>query len=196
MLAMAHAGLVFLSMTKSGSTAVEGHFASQAQMVVRKPPPMKHMKARTFEKHIAPVLRSYGFPRESYELMCIVRDPVDWAASWWRYRSRPAAKDKPVYTGDMSFDEFADRVITGRVRLGGAANFVSDDAGNVIVDRMYRYENLEQAAAWMAERLGIDPPTLKRANISPARPLEVSPRTRARLEEHFAADLEIYRSAR
>lgn len=196
MLAMAHAGFVLLSMPKTGSTALQKRFDGHAQLAVRKPPTMKHMRARTFEARIAPVLEAYGFPRASYELVCLVREPVDWVASWWRYRARPGFEGRPRYTGNLSFEEFAEQVLAGEVQLGSSANFVSDLDGNVIVERVYRYEHLEQASAWMAERLGLDLPAPARANASPPRPLDVSARTRARLEEHYAADVEVYRSAR
>ncbi|MGZ4446756.1 MAG: hypothetical protein ACXVWZ_06755 [Nocardioides sp.] len=196
MMAMAHAGFVFLSMTKTGSTAVQRHFEQHAQLLVRQPPAMKHMTARTFRARVAPLLERYGFPRESYELVAIVRDPVDWAESWWRYRSRPAARGKASYTGDLGFDEFAERLVAGDVFLGSSANFVSDGQGRVLVERLYKYEHLDQAAAWMAERLGVESPTLTTVNASPQRGCTVSPATRALLEEHLADDLAVYRSAR
>ena len=69
--------------------------------------------AQSFITSFAPILARYGYPRGRYELVCIIREPIDWTASWWRYRSRPATVGKASYTGDMSFDEFADRVIDG-----------------------------------------------------------------------------------
>jgi hypothetical protein len=47
----------------------------------------------------------------------------------------------------------------------------------------------------MAERLGIPPPALEPANVSPDRPGEMDAATRAALERHYAADLAIYESA-
>ena len=79
--------------------------------------------------------------------------------------------------------------------LGTSANFVTDAEGAVIVDRMYRYEHLDAATAWMAERLGIAAPVLEPTNVSPAREGEMDAATRARLEEHFAEDLAIYEAA-
>lgn len=194
-MAMAHAGFVFLSMTKTGSTAVHRQFNGHAQIVVRKPPPMKHMTARTFHKLFVPVLDKYGFPRASYELVSIVRDPVDWTASWWKYRSRPEVAGSASYTGELSFDAFAEQVVAGEVRLGSSAHFVSSPEGEVIVDRIYRYEHLDAAVTWMAEKLGVDAPALPSANVSPSRPVEISVETRRRLEEHYAADMAIYESA-
>ncbi|MBA8802933.1 hypothetical protein FB382_001224 [Nocardioides ginsengisegetis] len=195
MMAMAQAGFVFLSMTKTGSTTIQREFERHAQLVASKPPPMKHMTARFFEASIAPVLTHYGFARESYETVAMVREPVDWAASWWRYRARPGTEGRRTYTGDMGFDEFADRICTGEVYLGSSAKFVSSLEGEVLVDRIYRYEHLDRAAAWMADKLGVKVPELASANVSPERAAAIDPATRAKLEAHYAADLEVYRSA-
>ena len=132
MMAMPHSGFVFLSMTKTGSTAIHQHFSRHAQVLARNPPRMKHMTAKTFTELIVPLLERYGRPRESYEVMCIAREPVDWVGSWWRYRARPAMEGKPKSTADLSFDEFAEQVVSGKVKLGSSANFVSDKDGKVI----------------------------------------------------------------
>jgi len=188
-------GFVFLSMPKAGSTVLQKHFARHAMILFRQPPGMKHMSAVTFETVLAPWLERYGHPRAGYETMCLVRHPVERARSWWRYRARPEARGRPNWTGDLSFAEFADRLISGEVPLGTSSNFVTDAEGGVIVDRMYRYEHLPAATAWMADRLGIAPPALEPTNVSPERSGELDATTRARLEEHYAADLEIYEQA-
>ncbi|MCY7394713.1 MAG: sulfotransferase family 2 domain-containing protein [Nocardioides sp.] len=195
-MAMTQAGFVLLSMPKTGSTALQGHFGRHAQVVVRNPPGMKHMTASTFEQMFTPWFERLGFPRTSYETTCLVRHPVDRARSWWRYRSRPELAGKRNYTGAMSFDEFAARLVDGRVALGTAHNFVSDATGSVIVDRVYRHESLTQASAWMAGRLGIAAPELAGVNTSPEREGTLSAGVRSRLEQHLAADLVIYESAR
>lgn len=195
MMAMPHSGFVFLSMTKTGSTAIHQHFSRHAQVLARNPPRMKHMTAKTFTELIVPLLERYGRPRESYEVMCIAREPVDWVGSWWRYRARPAMEGKPKSTANLSFDEFAEQIVSGKVKLGSSANFVSDKDGKVIVDRIYKFEHLGLAAEWMSAQLKIEPPKLRSANVSPARENVISPSTRRMLEEHYAADLAVYESA-
>ena len=118
---MPQAGFVFLAMTKTGSTAVETAFQRHAQLVARRPPRMKHMTARTFDQVFVPVLEHYGHARASYEVLCIVREPVDWVHSWYRYRSRPAAADSDHSTAGLSFEEFAEQVVAGEVDLGRKA---------------------------------------------------------------------------
>lgn len=196
MLAMTQAGFVLLSMPKTGSTALQGHFGRHAQVVVRNPPGMKHMTAATFEQVYTPWFARLGVERASYETVCLVRHPVDRARSWWRYRAREELRGRPNYTGGLSFDEFAERLLDGRVGLGTAQNFVTDAAGTVIVDRVYRHESLPAAVAWMAERLGVPAPDLSAVNASPERQGDLTPGMRARLEQHLAADVALYESAR
>lgn len=193
MLAMTGAGFVFLSMPKTGSTAIQRHFSRHAEVLFRQPPGMKHMSAATFENTMAPWFDRFGRPRSSYETVCLVRHPVDRAESWWRYRSRPAASaDKS--TGDLPFAAFAEQLVAGDVPLGTAWNFVTTMAGEVLVDRIYRYESLGDAADWMAERLGIAPPQLDRTNQSPERESQIDPGVRALLEQHYADDVRLYES--
>ena len=197
---MPQAGFVFLAMTKTGSTAVESALERHAQVVVRRPPRMKHATARTFDKVWVPVLEHYGYPRESYELVSVVRHPVDWVHSWYRYRSRPGASRS---VGDLTFDEYAAQVVAGEARLGSASAFVRPRRGRPGVDRVYRYEHLGDAVAWMAGKLEVDVPELGRVNASPATDVgpggsggAVSPGTRALLEQHYARDVALWESAR
>jgi hypothetical protein len=193
MMAFADRGFVFLSMPKAGSTVLQRHFARHAMILVRQPPGMKHMSASTYESVMAPWLERYGHPRSSYETTCLVRHPIDRAVSWWKYRARPGARNS---SAEMGFAEFAEGLISGEIPLGNAANFVTDAEGTVIVDRLYRFEHLDAATTWMSQMLGIEPPVLEPTNVSPDRPGEVDAATRARLEEHFAADLAVYEAAR
>jgi len=195
MMAVPESGFVFLATTKTGSTAIENSFARYAQIVARRPVSLKHINVRGFHHGFAMILNNHGYPRDSYELVCVVREPVDWAASWWRYRSRPEAEGKPAYTGNMSFDEFAERIIAGEVDLGNLDNFVRKGDGEVGIDRMWRYENLDKMAAWMAAQIGIPNPPLRPANVSPDRQTIASPSVRARLEEHYAAHKAYYEAA-
>src|SRR4051794_38890952 len=195
MFAMPEHGFVFLSTTKTGSTAIENAFAGRAAIMFRQPPSLKHMNARAFQRMVAPILEEHGHPRDSYELACVVREPVDWVASWWRYRSRTQAAGTPRYTGGMSFDEFADRGVGRQIRLGNLKRFVIDAEGNAVVTRLFRYDRLDNAVAWIAKQAGMPTPELRAANVSPERTLTMSSRTRARLEEHFAFHRALYEAA-
>lgn len=197
MMALPKFGFVFLATTKTGSTAIENALVPHAQVAVRRPPELKHMTAHAFCRHVAPMLEGFGIPQNSYELMCLIREPVDFVASWWRYRSRPALVGTDRYTGEVSFDEYVDQVVSEQVRLGDAHRFVTDpDDGSVLVSTMFRYDHFDAATGWMAERIGVETLEIERANVSPTRDLVVARATRAKLEEYYADHLALYEAAR
>ncbi len=194
---MPQAGFCFLAMTKTGSTAIERTFQRHAQIAVRRPPRMKHMTARSFDRLLAPVLEHYGHPREDYELLCVVREPVAWVHSWWRYRQRPGVEAHTASTAGLSFPAFAAQVVAGEVVLGSSSSFVRVAEGRPPVERVYRYDHLADAVAWMAGRLGVDVPEVPRVNESPAAQEQVVDRaTRSALQAFYADDAALYERAR
>jgi hypothetical protein len=70
-------GLVFLAMTKTGSTAIESAFGPYAQMVQRNSPRLKHTRYSRFERYLAPFLAANGWPREFYKVVCAFREPIE-----------------------------------------------------------------------------------------------------------------------
>lgn len=194
MLAAPKLGFVFLASPKAGSTAIQRAFKGQAQMLISAPPSLKHLTAADFETDIAPLLAKHGYPRSSYATTCLVREPIDLTVSWWRYRSRPQVLGRPHYTGEMSFDEFVDRVVSGRGAFRTPSQFACDEHGRTLVDRTFRYDHLDACVAWMAELCGAHI-ELERVNESPRRAVEISAASRAKLEEFYAADLALYEAA-
>ena len=70
---------------------IDGHrdgLPSYAQIAPRGIPAIKHTKYTEFQRFLQPFLAAKGFPRNSYEVVCVFREPIDWLFSLWRYRSR------------------------------------------------------------------------------------------------------------
>jgi len=44
-------------------------------------PNIKHATYGGFQRFLQPFLATAGFPRESYEIVCAFREPIDWLAS-------------------------------------------------------------------------------------------------------------------
>ncbi|GHJ58921.1 hypothetical protein NOK12_14390 [Nocardioides sp. OK12] len=196
MIAAPKYGFVVLAVPKSGSTALEAAFAKHAQLVTSGPHSLKHVGVQGFERDIAPLLDEHGYPRTGYEVAALVRDPVSWMSSWWRYRSRPGIVGTATYTGEMSFDEFVGRVSTGEIDLPSQSSYVTGPDGAPGVDRLYRYEDLDDFLAWLHECLGpkkARKSQLKQRNVSPERQHEVSAATRDLVEEVYAADVALHR---
>lgn len=195
MLAAPQHGFVFLAAAKGASTSMQRALRRHAQLVTQSPPSLKHMSAREFETFVAPLLAAHGFPRSDYETTCLLRHPVDLTVSWWRYRSRPSVAGLPQYTGDLSFDDFARLVVDGRGGFPRPAEWSGGEDGHCLIDRPFRYESIDACVRWLEDKIGA-PLKLGRANVSPSREVEMSPGTRAMLEEHFAAEVDLYDSAR
>jgi hypothetical protein len=78
--------LVFLSVPKTGSTAVEMALRPRAGIALTDPPVAKHTPYYRYRRLLRPYLDALGAPE--FETVAVVREPVDWLGSWWRYRQR------------------------------------------------------------------------------------------------------------
>ena len=159
MMAFPRHGFVLLAMPKCASTSLEAALAPYADLVIDRPPGLKHLGASGFGRRIAPRLAADGHDRDSYELVTMFRDPVRWLESWWRYRSRPeSVRHRPgADSSEMSFEEFARRYVDGDpdapTPRGRPGQFLTvDDV--VEVDRVLAVERPEAWQAWFRSRLG------------------------------------------
>jgi hypothetical protein len=183
-------GFVFLASTKSGSTSIETAFMTHSQMILRKPPSIKHTTYAGFQRFLQPFLNSKGFPRESYEVVCVFREPIDWLSSWWRYRSReklanPTDPKHSNYTGEGS-EQFA--------QVGRPSKFVQPRSGQAEVDRLFRYDRLDLLVDFLCEKVG-EEVEVGSANTSPERSVSLSEECEIELREFFAPEYRIYERA-
>lgn len=183
---------VLLALPKTASTSLERTLSPYATEVVSAPPHRKHLPARGFVHTVAHELAGQGHPRESYELVTMFREPIEWLESWWRYRSRDDSRQS---TAEMSFEEFARRYLSGDdaapVPKGRPARFIHAQ-GAVAVDRVFSVDRPEVWSAWFSERLG-EPLEFERRNASDAERGELSPATREALEAHFVPEYDVWR---
>lgn len=185
--------LVIFAMPKCASSAIHAEFSRINAIRLAGAPDVKHTNFRTWRRHLVPYLESLGF--SEFETVCLFREPLDWVESHWRYRQRPAAQAGPNSTVGVSFEEFVRLYIEGRERpanLRSPSRFVTDEAGEVGIDRIWRYENIDAFLAYVRGRLG-RPAQPKRRNVSPERPRQpISEELRARFRAHAAREYDIY----
>ncbi len=201
MLAPSH-GFVFLAVPKTGSTAIEQAFRSYADMASRKTPSFKHTRYAQFQRFLRPFLASKGFPRDSYEVVCVFREPIDWLSSWWRYRSReeladPSHSSHPNYAGHVSFEQFARAYMQGNeqfARVGRPSKFVKPHPGQAGVDRIFRYDCLDLLVEFLCEKVGKEVKVGVR-NVSPERSFSLSEGCERELREFLAPEYRIYEQA-
>ncbi len=187
--------LAFLSVPKTGTTAYESALASRADMVLSDPPMLKH----------APVYRYNRFIRPMYlkicdaelELMAVMREPIDWLGSWYRYRQRPFMKGKPNATFGISFDDFVLAYMKGKrppfADVGSQFKFLEAQPNGTAVTHLFRYEDQPRLQSFLNDRLGVTL-ELARENVSPPMELSLSDDVARRYRRKFAEEYDLYES--
>lgn len=185
--------LVFLSVPKTGTTAYETALRNRADIVVSDPPELKH----------APVYRYNRFFRPMFEKVCdvemetlaVMREPISWLGSWYRYRQRPFMKGKESATHDLSFDDFVRGYLKGEppafANVGRQSKFLEPRPNGVSVTHLFRYEDQARLVAFLEDRLECQFET-QRENVSPAGELTLSPGVERRLRQKFQEEFDLY----
>ena len=187
--------LVFLAQPKCASTAIEGALRSSASYSSGTDPAEKHATYRRY-------LRDYrtcfeGIAGAPLEVVCLIREPVAWLSSWWRYRGRPALSGHPNSTAGMTFDAFVGAYLDGTpgpARIGRQSAFVAANDGTVGPDRLFAYEDLETFRAFLSTRLDRSV-HLGWRNVSPRVEAVLSAGLRGRLQEALERDFSLHAEA-
>lgn len=203
MIFLHHARLVILSQPKTGTTALDNALVSRSSIAVSNPPQLKHIQYHKFMTFVAPWIEAQaGLARRDYEVVSVMREPVDWLGSWYRYRSRDALRDaggkkkKGAYTGNVSFEEFVQEVLKPKrerrnfAHLGSPCGVALTAEGAIGCDRIFPYEDLSGLYE-MIETRTKKPLEIAKLNISPQGDMTLSDETRAALKQawSFAFDL-------
>ncbi len=188
--------LVFLAVPKTGTTAIEGALAPKASMVLRDPPTLKHTPIYRYRRFLKPFFVQAG--GQEPETIAVVRDPIDWLGSWYRYRARTDLDGHTNSTKDISFDDFVLEYTKGKpapyANVGSQAKFVCDGDGNRAVDYLFRYEDQNRLISFLEERLDVTL-NLYRVNVSPPRDTRLSAAVEDKLRDKRAAEFAIWDQA-
>ena len=158
---------VFIANSKAASTSVEKVLSPLSEIIVAGTPQRKHMFLREAITAYDVLFGQPGYGPESFFKFGILRDPIDWVHSWFRYRKGNKV-ESPLPEG-MSFAEFwaandwTKFLAPGRRRL--QRDFFTDAAGRVIADFIIPYDDLDAQFARVCDRLGVKRP-LPRENVS------------------------------
>ncbi|MGZ9809675.1 gamma-glutamyl kinase [Pseudoroseicyclus sp. H15] len=182
--------LAILAVPKTGTTALEKALGPQADIVFRDPPGLKHMTLYRYNRFVAPLMERGGCPKA--ETVAVVREPLDWLGSWYRYRQRD---DAWISTKGLSFDEFVDGWCRGKrpdyADVGTQWAMVKNEEGGIGVDHVFRYDQLDALHAFLEERLErkIEVPP---ANVSPPMDLALKPGMVQRLKKKGAEEFALW----
>ncbi|OWU84884.1 gamma-glutamyl kinase [Oceanicola sp. 22II-s10i] len=193
MLVFSKARLVMLSVPKTGTTAFESALGPVSDIWVQNPPELKHAPVYRYNRFFRPMLEKFVAPE--LEVIAVMREPVSWLGSWWRFRQRPFMEGKANATHGISFDDFVDAYCKGNrpgfADVGSQAKFLEAQPNGTRVTRLFRYEDQGALLRFLEERLEmkID---LARENVSPEMPVELSPGTAEKYRRKCAEEFELY----
>ncbi len=163
------------------------------------------MNYEGFMTRIMPMIESAGLQRHDVEVVSLMREPIDWLRSWYRYRAREELRDPAHpyhrnYTGDVTLEDFLAAYVSEApppfARVGDPVRFLSrstDDAGppeppttlrDLGPDRIFRYED-NAWSPFLQARIGRELMFSEGKVASGERPA-VDPEWRARLSRHYA----------
>lgn len=189
--------LVILSTPKTGSTALEAALAPLAELTIVRPPELKHTPGYRYQRLVRPWLQNSagGAP---FTAIALMREPVDWLGSWYRFRARPELDGTPRSTAGMTFADFA-RAYRAEPRpafadVGGQARFLSGmDGAPLGVDLVFRYEAMANLIAYLEARLETRI-ALPRLNVSPPGRVDLPTAELDALRAYLAPEYALYRS--
>ncbi|WP_299420847.1 sulfotransferase family 2 domain-containing protein [uncultured Shimia sp.] len=189
--------LVFLSVPKTGTTAIEEALAPSADMVISNPPELKHAPVYRYNRFFRPMFER-ACKTDDLELLAVMREPVSWLASWYRYRRRDFMRGHSNSTHDVSFEEFVQEYMKGDKKaayanVGSQAKFLEPRPNGVKVDHLFRYEDQPRLLSFLEDRLA-QKIHLERRNSSPEIPLDLPEATMQKLRKKCAAEFELYES--
>lgn len=189
--------LVLLAVPKTGSTALEGALAPRASMVLRDPPELKHAPCYRYKRFLKPFFAQAGGQKP--ELMAVVRHPVDWLGSWYRYRTRPDLIGHENSTIDISFDDFVLEYCKGNpasfANVGSQNKFLRINEGEIGAQHLFQYEQWDKVIGYLEHRLQMTI-TLKQKNVSPVMGLTLSPQAEAKLRDKRPEEFEVWEHGR
>jgi hypothetical protein len=186
---------IFIANSKAASTSLERALTPHAEIQRAGGPKRKHIPMDRVLKAYDFLFQQPGYGPDAFFKFAVMREPVDWLASWYRYRvgnDVGSAIDR-----SMSFAEFWERNDWNITRKDGSRNlqrdFMCDAGGRPLVDYIIRYDRLGPEFAEVCAGLGIraELPDLNVSRIG--RGEDVIPsELRATVADHFAEDYALF----
>ena len=138
-------------------------------------PSLKHLNYRGYERHIVPLIeKASNIKGSDIKVYCMMREPVEWLRSWWRYRQREQLSDPghdrhESFTGNINFQEFFDLWLDGGTRpanVGSQTTFFMNKRREIPDINIFKFEDIGALIAALEEEVSakLKVPTL---NTSP-----------------------------
>ena len=188
--------LALLSVPKTGSTAYHTALRDHADIVVTGPPELKHAPVRRYDRFFQHIFRKV-FDTEM-EIMAVVREPVDWLGSWYRFRSRQDRVGHPHSTRGLTFDEFVQAYMQVPrpefADVGSQSQFFRTRSNGFGARHVFKYEHQDKILDFLQDRLSVKI-DLQWENVSPPGDLALSEETEQMFRNIHGAEFALHDSA-
>lgn len=189
--------LIILAVPKTGTMGLARLLGPRAGINLNSPPQAKHIGLAQVQNRILPLI---GPQAQGYRSFALIRQPVDWLGSWYRYRLRDSFAGRSDSTQGISFPDFIRAYLRPQNRpafadLGRQSWFMQDKNQAFGVDHLFRYEAEEAYLTHLSDIFGVRLQT-ERWNVSPTAALDLPAGLRSRLEDALAEDIALWQSAR
>lgn len=153
---------VFLCTPKCASHSIEAMLKPYSDIAFLNMPVLRHTNYVEYAHYIKPYLDA-KFGSNQIETICLIREPVSWLNSWYRFRLRNALRNPkhPSHknsTYGVEFSEFIQAYMSPNppsyANVSSQFGFVRDQNHQVGIDTIFRYENIEDFVEYMSQRIG------------------------------------------
>lgn len=162
---------IFVANTKTASSSIEAALAPYSDIFLSQDPWEKHQSIYDFSQHNLRLLQSDGHRFEDFFIFGVMRDPIEWIHSWFRYRKGNKVESPLSY--NLSFQDFWNKKDWNIQRQNGRKFLQSDlflaPDGRVMTDMILPYHNLAHEFKQLCASFGIAP-KLQKLNESFIRP--------------------------
>ena len=196
MLIFSRYNLVLLAVPKTGSTALEVALGQEADGRFGNPPELKHLPLYRYNRFVRLLVqRTTGQDPETFAL---IREPISWLRSWYRYRARNSKAGLPTSTCHISFDQFVHDAMSDNpppfAQIGCQTRFLSLGGSGGPITHLFQYEQMDLSCKFLKNRLELefDLPWLNQAASGPA-PLD--PDLEARYRRLNAGESQLWQDA-
>ncbi len=186
---------LFIANTKAASTAIEAALLPFADLALADTPEVKHMALHRFLESRQAGREFLEFEPDRLLKFGVMRDPVEWIFSWYRYRLGNQV-EAPLPQG-TTFAQFWHQRDWNIQRPNGLGKYLQSDLfcnprGDVLVDVIIRYDALEYEYSNLCELLRLSAP-LKLKNVSCiAENPQIPKDLRAELIDFYKDDYALY----
>lgn len=189
--------LVLFATPKTASTALEAALAPHADIVLQGEAQIKHCTFHRYKWRLEKFISI--FASTPPETVALIREPVDWLSSWYRYRHGNWLEGTPRSTRGISFDDFVTGYMTDPkpefAAVGSQAAFLTHPHKPEHVQTLFRYDALSEFQRWLEERLEC-PLDLPELNVSPRMETSLDPVKTQQLRQFLAQEYALYDAAR